>query len=74
MENWKMKARCLDADPEIFFPPEGVNIRMARAVCLTCPVQEECLEYAIKNRIEYGVWGGLSTSQRGIIAKRMRVA
>lgn len=71
MENWKTQARCLDADPDIFFPPEGVNIREARAVCATCPVQEQCLEYAIRNHIEYGVWGGMSVRQREILARKM---
>lgn len=73
MENWKDKAECLDADPDIFFPPEGVNIREARAVCARCPVQEECLEYAIKHNIEFGVWGGMSVIQREQLARKRRL-
>lgn len=74
MGNWKTQARCIDADPEVFFPPEGVNIREARAICATCPVQEQCLEYAIVNKIEFGVWGGMSVHQRERLARRMKVA
>jgi len=70
MENWKDKAECLDADPDIFFPPEGVNIHQARAVCARCPVQEECLEYALKHNIEFGVWGGMSRKEREQIARK----
>ncbi len=50
--------------------PEGVNIHQARAVCARCPVQEECLEYALKHNIEFGVWGGMSRKEREQIARK----
>ena len=70
MKNWKDDAECRDADPDMFFPPEGVNIREARAVCARCPVQEQCLEYALKHNIEFGVWGGMSRREREILARK----
>lgn len=36
-----------------------------------CPVREQCLEYAIRNR-EAGVWGGTTEEERIRIAKRRR--
>jgi len=70
--NWKMEAACLDADPEMFFPEDGYSIREARAICARCPVQEQCLEYAMKHSMEFGVWGGLSVKERARLSSRMR--
>lgn len=69
MENdWRLKAECLDADPEIFFPEKGGNGLDAKKVCARCTVVDECLEYALVNVIDEGVWGGMSAVQR----ERMR--
>jgi WhiB family redox-sensing transcriptional regulator len=49
----------------------------ARRVCADCPVKTECLEYALANRIDHGVWGGTSERERRRILKaraRERVA
>ncbi len=27
-------------------------------ICAECPVRQSCLEYALANRIDHGVWGG----------------
>jgi len=33
-----------------------------------------CLEYALENRIDHGVWGGCSERERRRILKRRRLA
>lgn len=35
----------------------------AKGVCLTCPVAQDCLEWALANN-EAGIWGGTSEKQR----------
>jgi WhiB family redox-sensing transcriptional regulator len=47
---------------------------VARRICASCPVQHECLEYALRNRIDHGVWGGCSERERRRILKRRRLA
>jgi WhiB family redox-sensing transcriptional regulator len=44
----------------------------ARKICAACPVQEACLEYALVQRIDHGVWGGCSERERRRILKRRR--
>lgn len=34
-----------------------------RRVCLTCPVVQECREYAISHEL-YGFWGGMTAIER----------
>lgn len=50
--------------PNIWFPTDGVGVSYAKRLCDTCPVQVECLEYALANRVEHGVWGGESERSR----------
>jgi WhiB family redox-sensing transcriptional regulator len=45
----------------------------ARKICATCPAIEPCLEYALENRIDHGVWGGTSERERRRILKRRRL-
>jgi len=71
---WMLTGLCRDRDPSFFFPSDGVGVDRARRVCATCPVKDECLEYALQNRIEHGVWGGASERERRRILRRRRVA
>jgi WhiB family redox-sensing transcriptional regulator len=70
---WMLDARCRGVAPTEFFPSDGSGVERALRVCATCPVRAECLEYALEQRIEHGVWGGASERERRRILKR-RVA
>ena len=48
------------------------NKKLRRAA--TVPVSEPCLEHALVNRIDHGVWGGCSERERRRILKRRRAA
>ena len=52
---------------------DGVGVEAAKRVCEGCPVQERCLEYALRNRIDHGVWGGCSERQRRRILRARRL-
>ena len=49
---------CAHYGPAMFYGSDH-----AKVVCIGCPVQRECLEYALDNG-EYGVWGGTSERER----------
>jgi WhiB family transcriptional regulator, redox-sensing transcriptional regulator len=71
---WMSDGNCRNYPPAVFFPSDGVGVDRARKICLGCPVAEPCLEYALQERIEHGVWGGCSERERRRILKRRRVA
>ncbi|MFK0294740.1 WhiB family transcriptional regulator [Streptomyces sp. NPDC090442] len=57
-------ARCTHVDPEVFFPPLERTSDRAKAACVPCPLIEACLDYALRNEVRHGVWGGLSARER----------
>lgn len=61
---WMDRAACAGSHLGFWFPTQGRNIEPARAVCATCFVRSDCLEYAVRWDIRFGVWGGLSERQR----------
>ena len=66
---WMADGNCAHRDPSTFFPSDGVGVDSAKKICIDCPVQQSCLEYALTNRIDHGVWGGTSERQRRRILK-----
>jgi WhiB family redox-sensing transcriptional regulator len=68
--SWQAHARCLEVDPEIFFPERGGSGAAARAVCNQCHVRAACLRYALSNREETGIWGGTSGRERRKLKKK----
>jgi WhiB family redox-sensing transcriptional regulator len=70
---WMGNGACRAFPPNTFFPSDGVGVDKARKICATCPVTSECLEYALTNHIDHGVWGGCSERERRRINKRRRL-
>jgi len=61
--NWRIAARCRTRDAEELFVT-GARQREARQLCRPCPVRAECLAHALDQRIEFGVWGGMTERER----------
>lgn len=66
---WRVKAACANSDTEKFFPHrDGVDAAMvvakAQLCCATCTVRKECLEFALTNKLKYGIWGGVTPRNR----------
>lgn len=70
--DWMEHARCRGINPDEFFPADGTGVEIAQRVCAACPVVIECLDYALDNRIEHGVWGGASERERRRILRHRR--
>jgi len=72
---WRDEAACRDlsAIADLFFVGTPVGNRLALAICARCPVQAECLDYAVRTGQVHGVWGGKTQQEvRLLIAKARR--
>lgn len=70
-QRWRAKAKCKDLSEEeadeLFFVGRGGKTAKAKIFCSTCPVQTQCLNYAIYYN-ENGTWGGMSEEERRSVA------
>ncbi|MEE9243941.1 MAG: WhiB family transcriptional regulator [Mycobacterium sp.] len=66
---WVSHARCRQADPDELFV-RGAAQRKAAVICRHCPVIAECGADALDNRVEFGVWGGMTERQRRALLKQ----
>ncbi|OXM67019.1 WhiB family transcriptional regulator [Amycolatopsis vastitatis] len=76
MWDWQLEGSCRGMDSASFFHPDGERgpararrEARAKAVCLSCPVLEMCRSHALAVHEPYGIWGGLSESERENIIK-----
>lgn len=71
---WRLQAVCAQVDTELFFPQplEIHKINKAKAICARCPVSAECLEDGMA--ANYGIWGGLTASERTKLRNKNRRA
>ncbi|HEX7096716.1 MAG TPA: WhiB family transcriptional regulator [Acidimicrobiales bacterium] len=71
-QQWQVRAACRGPQAVMFFPPSHFERkdeklereRRAKAICATCSVRRDCLEYALRIREPHGIWGGLSEVER----------
>ena len=69
--DWVVWAACRDADPELFFYPEGERAidkrrrdTIAKAVCARCKVFDQCSNYTNAINPKYGLWAGSTEDER----------
>lgn len=67
--DWTSQAACRGSDPDTLFV-QGAAQNRAKAVCMGCDVRTECLADALDNRVEFGVWGGMTERERRALLRR----
>src|SRR5215472_7983698 len=67
--DWTARAACKDTDPDELFV-QGAAQNRAKLICRGCVVRTECLADALDNRIEFGVWGGMTERERRALLRR----
>lgn len=71
-EIWQTRAECRGPGARLFFPPtyqerkdeREERERRAKAICASCGVRRDCLDYAMSIRELHGIWGGLTEAER----------
>lgn len=76
-ENWRNLAYCKGRATSEFYPEFGVKgaidqVRKTKSFCRRCPVILDCLQYAIDNDEQFGIWGGLTPKERSNMRKPKR--
>lgn len=63
---WMAFGACRNEPRGTMFPHDAAGVVVALAVCDRCPdgVRAKCLEFALVNREQFGVWGGASERER----------
>ncbi|MHA3024092.1 WhiB family transcriptional regulator [Mycobacterium sp. BMJ-28] len=69
--DWRHLARCRDSDPDLFFHPDEEpaqsrrrRVANAQQICADCPVRWECASFALDGGEDFGIWGGMSETDR----------
>jgi WhiB family transcriptional regulator, redox-sensing transcriptional regulator len=63
---WQDRAACRGHDPAFWDtePSRSREIAQGKRICRECPVQLQCLDWAVVNKEPVGVWGGLGVEER----------
>lgn len=83
--DWRVGAPCynpgIHEDDDPFFHPDGETGKLkrerdhlAKRICANCPLAARCLQFAIENGEQYGVWGGMSEDERLPLIRAARQA
>lgn len=74
-KNWAPLSSCWDKDVSFMFPRSNAQeMAIAKEVCTTCPVSKQCLNLALVNQEEYGIWGGYSAKEIQHVLKEVRTS
>jgi WhiB family transcriptional regulator, redox-sensing transcriptional regulator len=71
--DWRAGAACSGFQHVLFFPvgdTEQSKIDQAKAICSTCTVNEDCLEYALETNQRAGIWGGTTETERKSLRRK----
>ncbi len=71
-DDWQTQSLCRGNHAHLFFPPSTFERKdererreaRAKAICRVCPVIDDCKEHSLSIREQFGIWGGLTETER----------
>lgn len=61
---WQLEASCSEDEQDLFFSQAKGKMDKAISICGKCSVKGECLKFAIDEKVEFGIFGGLTPQER----------
>lgn len=75
-QTWMRQRRCSTSNADVFFASRGEGgktmAKRAKGICAGCPVSVECLQFALDNNERFGIFGGLTASERTELLREER--
>jgi WhiB family redox-sensing transcriptional regulator len=62
--SWQLEASCSEDQHDLFFSQAKGKMDRAIQICNSCSVKGECLKFAIDEKVEFGIFGGLTPQER----------
>lgn len=60
LKELEQDGRCREeGSNELFFSDKPSELAQAQEICASCSVRVRCLELALHDNLEWGVWGGV---------------
>ncbi|TQC41413.1 WhiB family transcriptional regulator [Rhodococcus sp. WS4] len=76
--DWREDAACRGLESSVFFSPDAERGHArarresrARRICAACPVLSRCRDHALASGEPYGIWGGMTETDRRRHARRL---
>lgn len=65
-DDWRGRAECRNHDAELFFydGAQSANVAVAKRICRSCPVLDQCRAWVAANPQGFGVWAGMTSNER----------
>nr|WP_236581646.1 WhiB family transcriptional regulator [Rhodococcus sp. T7] len=77
--DWREAAACRGIESSVFFSPDAERGQartrresQARRICQDCPALSRCRDHALATGEPYGIWGGMTETDRRRHAQRLR--
>ena len=71
--DWCAQGACRRQPTDLWFTSRATDTRRACKICDTCPVQDDCLAYALARPSLLGTWAGTNPRERSLIRTQERV-
>jgi len=72
-DDWMIGAPCTGNTDLFFDEMSKKKLALARKICGSCAVYNECLEYSLRHR-DVGVWAGMTANQRSKLRRSLKIA
>lgn len=63
---WEFQAACRNVPENFWFPGRGESIEPAMLYCRSCPVRVNCMQEALDQHINVGIYGSSDRQRRTI--------